>query len=92
MDSSIVKAIEYVSKKCVNNNWYRLDNEFHEFTHEDLMEINEIIDIKGVKIVQGWCFLHKARGREGLLRLIDNQGCNPKFSFRVDGKVTFGEC
>ena len=85
--------LKYLAKVCIDKNQYRQkgywgfdDLECYEFD-EDLVEDINKSDITGskVKIVGGYMFLDKENGKEGMIRLYDNRGGNPKWSFWMEG-------
>ena len=77
--------IEYIANQCINNNLYRVGNEFHDL---DAPNLNGVFfyATPHLKLMEAYCFLDENGGTEGMIRLYANDGSNPKYSFWINEK------
>jgi hypothetical protein len=86
-----------LAKHCISHNYHRTDNNdggWYYFTENDFEAMNNAFTGEHpMGIDGGYMFLEKDGGQEGMIRLEDDQGCNPKWDFWVhEGKVRVEEC
>lgn len=83
--------IEYIANQCINNNQYRVGNEFH---YLDVPNLNRMFfrAMPCLRLMEAYCFLDENGGNEGMIRLILKDGCNPKYSFWVNEKGDIEYC
>jgi hypothetical protein len=78
----IDELLRILANYCKAKNFYRKENEFHDFTNDEVSVINIYsVGKSKVRINGGYMFLDDDGGKEGMIRLYPNDGCNPKWSF-----------
>ena len=77
--------IEYIANQCINENLYRVGNEFH---YLDVANLNRMSfsGMPHLMLVEAYCFLDENGGNEGMIRLVGNDMSNPKYSFWLNDK------
>lgn len=84
-DEELDKAIKYVATMCVQKNWHRIGNTFHEFDDTFVTTLNKKFPL--LCLDGGYCFLNESGGEDGLIRFLSGS-CNPKYCFFIkDGKM-----
>ena len=79
------KAIKYIANMCIENNWYRIGNTFHDFDDAFITTLNE--KFPSILLDGGWCFLNESGGKDGVIRFYSGPE-NPKYCFFVkDGEI-----
>jgi len=78
----IDELLRILANYCRAKNFYRKENEFHDFTKDEVSVINRYsVGKPKVRINGGYMFLDDDGGKDGMIRLYPRGGGNPKWSF-----------
>ena len=86
--------IGLIAEFTIENNLYRKEDEFYDFTRKELVTITRYLKNENLDwptITHGYCFLNEPNIPEGLIKLLDNNDGNPKWIFwkNDDGTIEF---
>jgi len=88
--SDFDQVLRQLAEHCLKNNCFRQGNKFYGFSRALCRDITVQGKMKkGHRITGGYFFLDDPNGKVGLIRIVDNKDCDPKWSFEMkeDGTI-----
>nr|QBK88085.1 MAG: hypothetical protein LCMAC202_04470 [Marseillevirus LCMAC202] len=92
------ELLRLIAEFTIENNLYREENKFHNFTRKELATITRYLRA-GISslysdcptAIDGYCFLYKPNIPDGLVKIISDDYSNPKWTFwkNKDGTIEF---